>query len=124
MAGKGKLKVVEAAPKEEQKPTAQTLTDEVNDLLNTLAGYGIDLRDTIDPRQIRPRLESFSACRMLIVKGICTEAEMHLMQLEAHRELLRGILQAAENQRLAQARANLVVPEGAKQSKGLVLAKH
>jgi hypothetical protein len=103
-------------------PAWQEMATEVGQILTALAGYNIDLRDTIDPRQMRPRIESFSACRMLVLKGICTEEEMHTMQIEAHRDLLRGILQAAENQRMQQQtdmRKPVVVDKP-----GLVIAKH
>lgn len=138
MSGKGirRLRAVESSdpamatvhvvaadvPEDTSEPIWQEMANEVNQLLNALAGYGLDLRDTIDPRQIRPRIEGFSACRMLIQKGICTQEEMQAMQIEAHRDLLRGILQAAENQRLQEQRQanSVVVPEKPK----LVLAKH
>lgn len=115
-----------AAPGEQPavapEPAWQEMAKEVNQLLAALAGYGIDLRDTVIPTQIRPRIESFGACRMLVLKGICTEEEMQAVQVEAHRDLLRGILQAAENQRLQQQQdmRRPVVPE----KPGLVIAKH
>lgn len=136
MTGKGiqKLRVVDAAPEPDSTATAAAalaidttqipaIAEEVNQLLNALAGYGVDLRDTVVPSQIRPRIESFSACRILVLKGICTEEEMQAVQLEAHRDLLRGILQAAEHQRLQQQQEmrKVIAPES---PKGLLIAKH
>ncbi len=64
-------------------------------------GVIIDI-NRIDPNNIKARVEAVAACRMLVAKGIVTEAEMAAACNTEFKMLLAVILQAVEEMQLAQ----------------------
>lgn len=85
--------------------------EELGRLLKGLGERGvvIDIQ-RIDLNNLKARIEAVAACRMLIAKGICTEAEMAAACNAEFKAILTVVLQAVEEQRLAQQRDTLVTP--------------
>lgn len=97
-----KFQPVAAETIEEQDAQVQTIEQEVRELAMAIQPYGVNLADVLEPTQIRLRVEAFCACRILVLKGICTEREMHLEQISAQRDILRQVLLMVEQMQLQQ----------------------
>lgn len=80
------------------------LIGEVQKTLDFMAQRGLVIHlDALDVNNLRARADSFAACRILIEKGVATEAEVQGEMMTALLGMLRAILQTVEQQQLAQA---------------------
>ncbi len=71
-----------------------------------MAQRGVDINiNTIDVNNLRTKAETFALCRLLIAKGLFTEAELQAEVYGAILGMLHAILQHVEEQRLAEAPA-------------------
>lgn len=78
------------------------ISEQVKKLAEGLAQRGVPVSfDTVDINNLRPRVEAYAACQMLVAKGICTESEMAALVNIELRAILAAILQRAEEQLLA-----------------------
>lgn len=102
----------EKQPQPVNKHGAWEAEQRMNKLLREIASRGarIDLNG-IDVNNLRPRAEAYAACRILIEKGICTEAELQHEVYTAIAQMLGVILQAVEEQQLT-ARAHQQAAQG------------
>lgn len=81
---------------------ANQISEQVKKLADGLAQRGVSVSfDTVDINNLRPRVEAYAACQMLVAKGICTEAEMAALVNIELRAILAAILQRVEEQLLA-----------------------
>lgn len=77
------------------------LSEDIAKLLAGLAQRGLPINiNQLDINNLKARVESVAACRMLIAKGICTEAEMAAFCNTEFKAILITILQIVEEQRL------------------------
>lgn len=75
------------------------ISEQVKKLADGLAQRGVAVSfDTVDINNLRPRVEAYAACQMLVAKGICTEAEMAALVNIELRAILAAILQRVEEQ--------------------------
>ncbi len=82
---------------------ADQLAEDCKKLTQALFDRGVAINlGALDLNNLKPRIEAFAACRMLVQKGICTEAELAAECNTQLRGILAGILQAVEEQQLQQ----------------------
>lgn len=106
-----------AEPEQQQrnKHDVKRLEGEITALLTTFAQRGVQLNREV----LQSSARAYASCRMLVIKGICTEAEMQAEESLVLRSLLLALLQQVEEQQLAQARKVQPV-----RKPGLVVARH
>jgi len=98
------------------------LMQECAKTITYMAQRGVNINiNVLDVNNLRTKAETFALCRLLIAKGICTEAELQAEVYGAILGMLRVILQHVEEQRLAEMeQAGKVQPV----HNGLVVARH
>ncbi len=93
------------------------LGEEITKLLKGLAERGVMVDiNRIDLNNLKARIEAIACCRILIAKGICTEAELGAACNQEFRAILMVILQLVEEQRLAAQQPavdTIIKPQGA-----------
>jgi hypothetical protein len=82
---------------------ADVLRDECNALIGELGRRNMRVEMGI----LRTTAESFAVCKLLIDKGICTEAELQAEVYGAMRSLLANLLQQVEEQQLTAQRSRV-----------------
>lgn len=97
----------------------QDIEQRVNLVLTALAQRGAPVNpDTVDINNLRGRSQAYAACRLLVLKGICTEAEVQAEEAQALLSTLYLILNIVEQQKLQQPQVQAV------RQPGIIVAKH
>ena len=79
------------------------LGEDIQKLLAGLAERGVAINiNHLDLNNLKARVEAMAACRILVAKGIATEAEMAATCNQVFKEILMAVLQAVEEMRLQQ----------------------
>ena len=85
------------------------LGEDIQKLLTGLAQRGLAINiQALDLNNLKARVEAEAACRMLVAKGIVTQAEMAATCNQVFKDILVAVLQAVEETRLAQQSAQIV----------------
>lgn len=90
------------------------LGEQIGKLLAGLAERGVmvDIA-ALDLNNVKARVEAEAACRMLVAKGIATQAEMAATCNQIFKDILAAVLQAVEERQLQQPGAQVARPAGA-----------